>query len=110
MVQSFKNNSIMNLICQINELSIVKSITKIFSAANWPEREGWDMFGIFFLGHVNLQRLLVDYGFKGYPLRKDFPLSGYTELFYNEKFSRVLYQKINLIQEHRNLYFSKIWS
>lgn len=67
------------------------------------------MFGIFFLGHNNLQRLLSDYGFVGYPLRKDFPLSGFLELFYNEKKARIFYYKIDMMQEHRNLFFSKLW-
>jgi NADH:ubiquinone oxidoreductase subunit C len=66
------------------------------------------MFGIFFLNHNNLQRLIADYGFIGYPLRKDFPLSGYIELFYNERKARIFYQKVEFVQEHRNFYFSKL--
>jgi NADH:ubiquinone oxidoreductase subunit C len=110
LVQSFKNNNYINFINQINELTFVNSVTFIFFGAGWPEREAWDMFGIFFLNHNNMQRLLSDYGFEGYPLRKDFPLSGFIELFYNEKISKILYEKIDLIHEHRNFFFDNIWS
>jgi len=66
------------------------------------------MFGIFFLNHNNMQRLLSDYGFEGYPLRKDFPLSGFLELFYNEKAGKIFYEKIDLVHEHRNFFFDNL--
>ena len=109
-MQSLKGSNYINFILQVNDSTPVKSITSIFYAANWAEREAWDMFGIFFLNHSSMQRLLVDYGFEGYPLRKDFPLSGYIELGYSDGKKRILYQKIDLVQEYRNFFFPKLWS
>ena len=92
-----------------HELMPVDSVTKIFYAANWYESEIWDMFGIFFSNHSNLVRILTDYGFEGYPLRKDFPLSGFTESRYNVTKSRVVYENIELAQEYRTFEFLSPW-
>jgi len=101
-------SSYINFITLSSEYDYVVSITDMFLAAGFAEREVWDMFGIFFLDHTNMQRLIIDYGFKGYPLRKDFPLSGYLELFYSDKFSRILYEKIEFVQSFRETEFEKL--
>jgi NADH dehydrogenase (ubiquinone) Fe-S protein 3 len=91
------------------ELGDVNSIISIFSAAGWFESEIWDMFGVFFKNHKNLKRILTDYGFQGYPLRKDFPLSGYIEMRYNETQKRVINESMELSQEYRTYYFNSPW-
>lgn len=83
------------------------SVTSIYSAANWIEREIFDFFGLFFLFNKDLRRILLDYGFKGYPLKKDFPLSGYVEVFYDETLKKVTYAHINLAQEYRIFFYQK---
>ena len=88
------------------EVSNIMSITNIFSGSNWHEREVWDMYGIFFKNHPDLRRLLNDYNFEGYPLKKDFPLSGKTELFYSSLKSYIVRQKVKLVQEYRNFIFN----
>jgi len=85
-----------------NEETLVPSITEIFPGADWYEREAYDMFGILFSGHPDLRRLLTDYGFDGYPLRKDFPVTGFVELHYDEKQKRVVYAPVKLTQEFRS--------
>lgn len=91
------------------ELASVFSATNIFSAAGWFEAEIWDMFGVFFKNHANLKRILTDYGFQGYPLRKDFPLSGFIEMRYNETQKRVISESIELSQEYRTFNFLSPW-
>ena len=81
---SIRFNSRLRIKVMINELQSINSITSIYKAASWWEREVWDLFGIFFNNHPDLRRILTDYGFEGHPLRKDFPLSGYLEVYYNE--------------------------
>lgn len=93
----------------VDELSPVNSIEKIFPAATWWECEVFDMYGVFFLDQYNLTRLLTDYGFQGYPLRKDFPLSGFTEARYNTVKNRVVYENIELAQEYRTFEFISPW-
>ena len=92
-----------------DEITPIDSLTKIFPAAGWYESEIWDMFGVFFKDHPNLTRLLTDYGFEGYPLRKDFPLSGFTEVSYDFTKKQVLNSKIELSQEFKTFKFSSPW-
>ena len=91
------------------ELEPVLSIESVFRSANWFEREIWDMFGIYFLNHSDLRRILTDYGFEGYPLRKDFPLSGYTQVRYDEELKRVILEPLELTQEYRYFNFISPW-
>jgi NADH-quinone oxidoreductase subunit C len=92
-----------------DEATPVPSVLPVFPAANWYEREAYDMFGILFSGHPDLRRLLTDYGFQGYPLRKDFPLTGYVETRYNDEKKRVVYEPVKLTQEFRSFDFESPW-
>lgn len=87
----------------------VPSVCGVFSTANWFEREVWDMYGVFFSDHPDLRRLLTDYGFEGHPLRKDFPLTGYVEVRYDDEQKRVVYEPVKLTQEFRNFDFESPW-
>ena len=87
----------------------VPSVTGVFSSAGWWEREAWDLYGIFFSGHPDLRRILTDYGFDGHPLRKDFPLSGFVELRYDNEEERVVYEPVRLTQDFRGFDFMSPW-
>ena len=92
-----------------DETTPVASATPLFSSAGWWERETWDLFGIYFAGHPDLRRILTDYGFEGHPLRKDFPLTGYVELRYDDEQKRVVYEPVQLTQEFRTFDFLSPW-
>ncbi len=106
---SLTGNRRIRLKLEIGENTSVPSAVDVFAAANWFERETFDMYGISFADHPDLRRLLTDYGFSGYPLRKDFPLTGYVELRYDEEQKRVVYQPVDLVQEFRDFDFMSPW-
>ena len=93
----------------INENQQISSLTKIFPSANWMEREVFDMYGVKFTDHPDLRRILTDYGFEGYPLRKDFPLTGHTEVRYSEDKKKVVYEPVKLEQNYRNFDYESPW-
>ena len=94
---------------ETDETAPVPSVIEVYPAANWYEREAYDMYGILFSGHPDLRRLLTDYGFQGYPLRKDFPLTGYVEVRYDDEAKRVVYEPVKLVQEFRTFDFESPW-
>jgi len=106
---SHENNQRIIINANIDEKNVVPSITKIFSSANWMEREVFDMYGISFQDHPDLRRILTDYGFTGYPLRKDFPLTGHTQVRYSEDKKKVVSEPVKLDQEYRNFDFDSPW-
>lgn len=93
----------------INFLEMIQSTSILYNSANWLEREIWDLYGIFFSAHPDLRRILTDYGFQGFPLRKDYPLVGYTELRYNDEIKSIVYELVELSQEFRFFNFFSSW-
>ena len=106
---SHENNLRIKLLIKFEINQSINSITKIFPSANWMEREVFDMYGIKFKNHPDLRRILTDYGFKGHPLRKDFPLTGFNEVRYSEKDKKVIYEPVKLEQNYRNFDFESPW-
>jgi NADH-quinone oxidoreductase subunit C len=106
---SHEYNQRIKLLIKFESNQSINSITKIFPSANWMEREVFDMYGIKFKNHPDLRRILTDYGFKGHPLRKDFPLTGFNEVRYSEKEKKVIYEPVKLEQNYRNFDFESPW-
>ena len=106
---SMYQNHRIRLRASVREEEMLPSITSVHPSANWFEREVFDMFGVIFSGHPDMRRLLTDYGFRGYPLRKDFPTTGYTEVRYDETAKRVVYEPVKLVQEYRQFDFMSPW-
>ena len=106
---SLEYNIRIKLLIKFESKYSINSLTKIFPAANWMEREVFDMYGIKFKNHPDLRRILTDYGFKGHPLRKDFPLTGFNEVRYSEKEKKVIYEPVKLEQNYRNFDFESPW-
>lgn len=106
---STRFNSRIRVKTYADELTPVPSVTGLFRSADWFERECWDMYGVFFVGHPDLRRILTDYGFEGHPLRKDFPLTGYTEVRWDEEKKRVVSEPLQLMQAHRNFEANSPW-
>ena len=106
---SLEKNQRLILDLFVKENEFVPSLTSVFPSANWMEREVFDMYGIEFKNHPDLRRILTDYNFKGYPLRKDFPLTGHNEVRYSEDEKKVIYEKVKLEQNYRNFDFESPW-
>ncbi|HWK47846.1 MAG TPA: NADH-quinone oxidoreductase subunit C [Stellaceae bacterium] len=106
---SLSHNTRIRVKLATDEDTPVPSATGVYSAAGWWEREAWDLFGIYFSDHPDLRRILTDYGFEGHPLRKDFPLTGYVEVRYDEEQKRVIYEPVKLKQEFRSFDFLSPW-
>jgi NADH-quinone oxidoreductase subunit C len=106
---SIRNNQRIRVKVTADEESAVPSVTGIFSSAGWYEREAWDLYGIYFADNPDLRRILTDYGFEGHPMRKDFPLTGYVEVRYDEAQKRVVYEPVKLKQEFRSFDFMSPW-
>lgn len=106
---SIRLNQRLRVKIRAREEAPVPSVCGVYTAAGWYEREAWDLYGILFAGHGDLRRILTDYGFEGHPLRKDFPLTGFVELRYNDDLKRVAYEPVSLTQEFRNFDFMSPW-
>jgi NADH-quinone oxidoreductase subunit C len=106
---SLNHNQRLRVRVQCDEHTPVPSVTGVYSSAGWFEREVWDMYGVFFSDHPDLRRILTDYGFEGHPQRKDFPLTGYIEVRYDDDQKRVVYEPVSLVQEFRHFDFMSPW-
>jgi len=106
---SMHHNQRVRVILTTDEDTPVASVTDLWPAANWFEREAFDMYGVLFDNHPDLRRILTDYGFHGFPLRKDFPLTGFTQVVYDEEQKRVVYEPVSLVQEYREFDFLSPW-
>lgn len=106
---SLRYNNRIRVKTYTDELTPIDSITPIFEGANWFERETWDMYGVFFSNHPDLRRILTDYGFAGHPFRKDFPLTGYVEVRYDDEVKRVVCEPLELAQEFRKFDLASPW-
>ncbi|TIU85698.1 MAG: NADH-quinone oxidoreductase subunit C, partial [Mesorhizobium sp.] len=104
-----KQNVRIRLKVQADEETLVPSLTAVYPGADWYERETYDLYGVLFSGHPDLRRILTDYGFEGHPLRKDFPLTGFVEVRYDDEAKRVIYEPVELKQEFRNFDFLSPW-
>ena len=104
-----RHNTRIRVKAAVAEGEAIASAVEVFPFADWYEREVWDMFGVFFSGHPDLRRILTDYGFDGHPLRKDFPMTGYVEVRYDDEQKRVVYEPVRLNQEYRNFDFLSPW-
>lgn len=106
---SLNHNNRVRIKVQTDESTPIPSASGVFKSAGWWEREAWDLFGIYFADHADLRRIMTDYGFDGHPLRKDFPLTGYVELRYDDEQKRVVYEPVKLTQEFRSFDFLSPW-
>jgi len=106
---SMRQNARVRVKVEVREDEVVPSITGVHSSADWFEREVFDMYGVLFSGHPDLRRILTDYGFRGHPMRKDFPTTGYVELRYDEEQKRVVYEPVKLVQDYRQFDFMSPW-
>jgi NADH-quinone oxidoreductase subunit C len=106
---SYRHNRRIRIKLEADEVTPVPSVIDVYPTANWFEREAYDLYGVLFSGHPDLRRILTDYGFEGHPLRKDFPLSGFVEVRYDEEQKRVVYEPIKLQQEFRSFDFLSPW-
>lgn len=106
---SLKHNQRIRVKVQTDEMTPVPSVSGVYKSAGWFEREAWDLYGILFSDHPDLRRLLTDYGFEGHPMRKDFPLTGFVELRYDDEQKRVVYEPVALTQEFRSFDFMSPW-
>ncbi|MGL4811686.1 MAG: NADH-quinone oxidoreductase subunit C [Beijerinckiaceae bacterium] len=104
-----KHNTRIRVRLMVDETTAIPSIISVFPGADWFERETYDMYGVIFTGHPDMRRLLTDYGFEGYPLRKDFPLTGYVEVRWDDEQKRVVYEPVKLVQEFRQFDFLSPW-
>jgi NADH-quinone oxidoreductase subunit C len=104
-----RKNQRLRVKCEVDDATPVPSVVELYPGANWYEREAYDMYGILFSGHPDLRRILTDYGFQGFPLRKDFPLTGYVEVRYDDAQKRVVYEPVRLTQEFRSFDFMSPW-